>query len=138
GAHLTAETQPVDPQNFDGAVAQVHNAKVLGEAGRLLELFNYLAGRGADAPAASQAEIAELVFGQTDASADDATVRVYIHRLRKRLDDYYNALPNSVDYPRLVIPAGTYALRLHAPVAPSDEAASETVAISPLAEPSRI
>ena len=38
---------------------------------------------------ASQAEIAEDVFGQVDSDGDDATVRVYVHRLRKRLDQFY-------------------------------------------------
>lgn len=137
GAHLTAETQPIDQQDFQGAVAQVLNAKVLGEAGRLLELFSYLAGRGADAPAASQAEIAELVFGQTDASADDATVRVYIHRLRKRLDDYYAALPDAEDNARLVIPAGMYALRLQLPVAPVADDGASPVAITAADNPAR-
>ncbi len=65
----------------------------LGESGRLLELFDFLASRGAGTAPASQAEIAETVFGQTETSVDDATVRVYIHRLRKRLEDYYAGQP---------------------------------------------
>ncbi|MEO6041476.1 MAG: hypothetical protein ABIP41_06215, partial [Croceibacterium sp.] len=41
------------------------------------------------------------------------TVRVYIHRLRKRLDDHYAAHPPAAG--RLTIPAGSYVLRLATP-----------------------
>jgi len=97
---------------FDAEVARVRSSGALGESGRLLELFGFLAGRGADMPSASQAEIAETVFGQTQTSVDDATVRVYIHRLRKRLDEFYAEAGVGPGGARLTLPAGTYALRL--------------------------
>lgn len=98
---------------FAAEVVRVRASKTLGETGRLLELFDFLSGRGAAAEPASQAEIAESVFGQAAATdSDDATVRVYIHRLRKRLDDYYAEHSSENGASRLVIPAGTYALRL--------------------------
>ncbi|HYD23401.1 MAG TPA: helix-turn-helix domain-containing protein [Croceibacterium sp.] len=84
----------------------------LGESGRLLELFDFLAARGADTPSASQGEIAEAVFGQAETSVDDATVRVYVHRLRKRLEEFYAAHGEGAHGTRLTLPAGTYALRL--------------------------
>ena len=99
---------------FDAEVARVRASGALGESGRLLELFDFLAGRGPDTPAASQAEMAETVFGQTETSVDDATVRVYIHRLRKRLDDLYAAQGDGPAGARLTLPSGTYALRLAA------------------------
>ena len=83
----------------------------LGESGRLLELFAFLAARGEEAVPATQAEIAEAVFGQTETSVDDATVRVYIHRLRKRLEEHY-AADGDAGRAQLTIPAGAYALRL--------------------------
>lgn len=98
--------------HFDAEVARVRASGALGESGRLLELFDFLAARGAAALPASQAEIAELVFGQTETSVDDATVRVYIHRLRKRLEDYYAGQGENAGRPKLAVPAGTYALRL--------------------------
>ncbi|MBO9601977.1 MAG: helix-turn-helix domain-containing protein [Novosphingobium sp.] len=103
--HTGAETA------FAAEVARVKASGVLGgDAGRLAELFGFLAARGGSADAASQAEIAETVFGQAPSETDDATVRVYIHRLRKRLDEHY--AENGADGAgRLTIPAGTYALR---------------------------
>ena len=90
----------------------------LGESGRLRELFDYLAARGPAAGPASQAEIADAVFGQPDTEGDDATARVYIHRLRKRLEDFYAAEGEGPNGARLILPAGTYALRLAEPPAP--------------------
>ena len=90
----------------------MRSSGALGEGGRLRELFDYLAARGPVAGSASQAEIADAVFGQPDTEGDDATARVYIHRLRKRLEDFYAAHGDSAAGARLLLPAGTYALRL--------------------------
>ena len=97
---------------FTAELARIRASGMLGEGGRLRELFDYLAARGPAAPSASQAEIADAVFGQPDTQGDDATARVYIHRLRKRLADFYAGEGEVPGRTRLVLPAGTYALRL--------------------------
>src|SRR5688500_164517 len=102
-------------QAFAAEVARVQGGGALGESGRLRELFDYLAARGPAAGPASQAEIADAVFGQPDTEGDDATARVYVHRLRKRLEDFYAAQGEGPGGARLVLPAGTYALRLAEP-----------------------
>lgn len=96
---------------FAAEAARLRESGALGASGRLRELFDFLADRGHAAEAASQAEIGETVFGQDSAADDDATVRVYIHRLRKRLDEFY-AEQGESENGRLTIPAGIYALRL--------------------------
>jgi hypothetical protein len=101
-----------EEQLFLAELARVRGSGTLGESGRLRELFDYLAARGAGAPAATQADIADSVFGQADTDGDDATVRVYVHRLRKRLEEFYASAGDGPDGARLVLPAGTYALRL--------------------------
>lgn len=101
-----------DGDPFAAEVARVRASGTLGGSGRLVELFDYLAARGGEAEPASQAEIAHAVFGQTDADGDDATARVYIHRLRKRLEDFYVAAGDPAGAPKIMLPAGTYALRL--------------------------
>lgn len=108
---MTSDDPGID-ETFRAEVLRVRSSGTLGEAGRLLELFDFLAARGAGTLPASQAEIAQTVFGQTETSVDDATVRVYIHRLRKRLDEYYAEKGELPGRPRLTVPAGTYALRL--------------------------
>ena len=97
---------------FAAEVARIRAGGALGEVGRLRELFDFLAGRGPEGPPASQSEIAESVFGQTETSIDDATVRVYIHRLRKRLEDHHAEAGEVPGEGRLTVPAGIYALRL--------------------------
>ncbi|MCB2067478.1 MAG: winged helix-turn-helix domain-containing protein [Erythrobacter sp.] len=81
-----------------------------GASGRLRDLFDWLAERGPQAESASQDAIAREVFGQDGAEADDATVRVYVHRLRKKLEDHYAA--QGTGGVQVVLPQGTYALRL--------------------------
>ena len=90
-------------------IARVRESGVLGGSGRLLELFEFLAQRSAEGRPPKEAEIALAVFGKTgpDSMRDDPVARVYIHRLRKRLDDFYlrHGMPNGV---RLDIPKGDY------------------------------
>ena len=101
-----------EEQLFLAELARVRASRALAESGRLRELFDYLAARGPDAPPATQADIADSVFGQPDTEGDDATARVYVHRLRKRLDEFYAAEGDGPGGARLTLPAGTYALRL--------------------------
>jgi hypothetical protein len=107
---------------FAAEVARVQASGALGPAGRLRELFDYLAARGPDAAPASQAEIADSVFGQPDTEGDDATARVYVHRLRKRLEDFYAAHGEGPGGAKLALPSGTYALRLAQPPAADEPA----------------
>jgi hypothetical protein len=94
---------------FMSEVERVRASGLVGSSGRLRELFDFLAARGPEAEPATQSEIAETVVGQVMAEPDDATARVYVHRLRKRLEQFYDERePNGG---RLVLPAGTYALR---------------------------
>jgi len=98
----------LDPATL-AEIARVRGSGVLGASGRLLELFDFLAKRSAEGRPPKEAEIALTVFGKADADAlrDDPVARVYIHRLRKRLDDFYlrNGMPDGV---RLDIPKGDY------------------------------
>ena len=109
-------------QAFAAEVARLQASGTLGASGRLRELFDYLAARGPSAAPATQAEIADSVFGQPDTEGDDATARVYVHRLRKRLEEFYAAEGEGADGAHLLLPAGTYALRLAQP-ATADPAA---------------
>jgi hypothetical protein len=95
--------------SFADEVARVRDSGLVGHSGRLRDLFDFLAARGPEGDPATQADIAETVFGQHQAEADDATARVYIHRLRKRLEQFYADRGDGDG--RLVIPPGAYALR---------------------------
>ncbi len=105
---------PLDPLHAQDArtqaeIVRVRASGVLGAGGRLTELFDFLVERSAQNDAPKEAEIALTVFGkaESDASRDDPVARVYVHRLRKRLEDFYlrNGAPSGV---RLDIPKGEY------------------------------
>jgi hypothetical protein len=90
-------------------IARVRASGVLGASGRLVELFEFLVACSLEGRSPKEAEIALAVFGKADAEAlrDDPVARVYIHRLRKRFDEFYlrNGTTNGA---RLDIPKGDY------------------------------
>jgi len=117
-------------------IARVRESGVLGASGRLLELFDFLAARSAEGRPPKEAEIALTVFGksESDALRDDPVARVYIHRLRKRLDDFYlrNGMPAGV---RLDIPKGDYRIACTSPDAEGTSENGEDAA--PATSPSK-
>lgn len=104
-------------------ITRVRGSGVLGASGRLVELFDFLAARSGDDRPPKEAEIALAVFGKTDSEAlrDDPVARVYVHRLRKRLDEFYlrNGTPDGV---RLDIPKGDYRIVSVSPGATAETA----------------
>lgn len=91
---------------------------MLGEA-RLRRLFDYLVTSSLAGQSPKEIALAMDVFGK---SADfdvsqDALVRVYIHKLRKTLEDFY-AAQGVADVGTLYIPRGEYRLKLSAAPAP--------------------
>lgn len=77
---------------------------------KLLRVFDFLLERTVQGRPPSEVEIAEEAFsiGKTLDVSQDATVRVYVHRLRKALDGIYTGKPG----PRLLIPRGEYRIVL--------------------------
>jgi hypothetical protein len=95
-------------------VNHVQASGVLGEA-RLRRMFDYLAERSLAGQSPKEIAIAIDVFGKSpdfDVS-QDALVRVYIHKLRKALDEYYSST-GSQRGAELHIPRGEYRLKLSA------------------------
>ena len=107
---------------------------VLGKPGPLSRLFDFLLGRsGGSAP--KEIEIAVAVFNKKSDFdiGQDALVRVYVHKLRKRLDEYYLRNPKER---RIVIPKGEYRLLVVAGVpAPVAEVAPQRVGLKPELRP---
>ena len=94
-------------------IAYVRAAGILGKPGRLMRLFDFLAGRASTSVSPKESEIAlEVFLRQGDYIAvEDAVVRVYVHRLRKRLDALYEKEGSSRER-YLQIPRGEYRLVL--------------------------
>ncbi|MBB6094180.1 hypothetical protein HNQ60_003061 [Povalibacter uvarum] len=98
----------------------------LGKPGALSRLFDYLLERSLAGEAPKELEIAFKVFGKDSRFdvAQDSVVRVYVHKLRRRLDDYYAAQPAPAAA-RLTIPKGEYRLTIELGAAPAPSVAQE-------------
>lgn len=81
----------------------------LGRSDALRRLFVFLLERSQSGAAPKEAEVAHAVFGNT--AAQDASARVYIHRLRQKLAEHY-AGAGSGEPVRIEIPKGEYRLTL--------------------------
>ena len=109
---FTAGSPAEDADALRSEVSRIQASGVLGEA-RLRRMFDYLADRSLEGQSPKEIVIAIDVFGKSpdfDVS-QDALVRVYIHKLRKALDEYYSSSGN----PRgaeLHIPRGEYRLKV--------------------------
>jgi hypothetical protein len=95
-------------------VERVRASEILGRSEPLHRLFDYLAARSGSEDSPKEFEIAQEALGKSGSFdvAQDASIRVYIHRLRKKLDEFYAAAPEGGD--RLSIPRGSYRLILSA------------------------
>jgi hypothetical protein len=109
----TAGSPADDTDALRSEVTRVQLSGALGEA-RLRRMFDYLAEKSLAGQSPKEIAIAIDVFGKSpdfDVS-QDALVRVYIHKLRKALDEYYSS--SSHGSAELHIPRGEYRLKVSA------------------------
>jgi hypothetical protein len=115
-----------DSESLRVAAERIRASGVLGEA-RLRRLFDYLVENSLAGRAPKEIAIAIDVFDK-DADFDiaqDALVRVYIHKLRRALLDFATS-PGYQGGPNLQMPRGEYRLRLEPQAAPAAPAAPAT------------
>jgi hypothetical protein len=88
---------------------RIRASGALGRSELMLRLFNFFVDCARTQRIPKELEVAHDVFGKkADFDvAQDAVVRVYIHKLRRKMDEYY-AGPGSSDALRLTIPKGEY------------------------------
>jgi hypothetical protein len=110
--------------DFTAEVERVRASNLFGRASQLQRLFDFLVTCQLEGRVPKEIEVAVDGFGRgVDFDvAQDATVRVAAHKLRKRLEDFYRdeAPPAAA---RLAIPRGEYRLTLEA--APPGSVATE-------------
>ena len=101
---------------------QIRASNALGRSKLTRRLFDFLVDCSLRNVTPREIDIAVDVFGRTEEVdiSQDASVRVYVHRLRRKLDDYYAGRGRGQDA-RLTIPKGEYRLE----VLPMDSAAVE-------------
>lgn len=110
---------------------QFRASGLLGKPGTLSRLFDFLLARSLEGDAPKETEIALQVFGKSPGFdvSQDAVVRVYVHKLRRRLEEFNARTPGGA---KIVIPKGEYRLLLELPAV---EPVAATTA--PPAAPSR-
>jgi hypothetical protein len=106
---------------------QFRASGLLGKPGTLSRLFDFLLARSLEGGAPKETEIALQVFGKSPGFdvSQDAVVRVYVHKLRRRLEEFNGRTP---DAPNIVIPKGEYRLLLERPATEPVVAPVETSA----------
>lgn len=102
------------------AAQAVRTNGALGKSAQIGRLFDFLVEQSLAGRTPKEIEVAQEVFdlSTSEQIGHDATVRMMIHRLRKKLED----LPANDRGERLVLPRGEYRLHLMAPAQASAEA----------------
>ncbi len=123
---LQAPSQVFTPAEIQELVDRIISSGALGRSKIYGNLLQYLLAASVTGKSPKEVEIALDVLGR-NADFDvtrDSVVRVYVHQLRKRLDDYYNKHEPHAEH-RIVVPKGEYtiaAMSASASVAGADTA----------------
>src|SRR3569833_2665264 len=103
----------LDPEQLAARADRIRASGMLGRSGQLSRLFDYLINCSVFGKSPKEIDIAVEALGR-GAEFDvtqDAVVRVYVHKLRRRLDEFYNG-PGRSAAQRIVIARGEYRLSL--------------------------
>lgn len=98
-------------EDLQEQAGRLRESGALGRSVPIAQLFDYLLERSLAGEAPKEIEVAQAVFGRAGGFdiSQDSTVRVYVHRLRKKLDDFYAG--SGRDEPvQITIPKGEYRL----------------------------
>jgi len=112
---------------------QFRASGLLGKPGALSRLFDFLLSRSLTGEVPKEIEIALHVFGKgADFDvAQDSVVRVYVHKLRRRLDEFAARSLTPHDS-RITIPKGEYRLVLEPGSASARAASGPQISEAPL------
>lgn len=107
----------IDPNELRQRAEQLRASGSLGKPGTLSRLFDFLLERSLSGAVPKEIEIAIEVFGKSTTFdvAQDSVVRVYVHKLRRRLEEFAARTLTAQDS-RIAIPKGEYRLVLELPV----------------------
>jgi len=119
-------------ESLASQAALIRSSGVLGRSDRLRRLFDYLLECAAQGKVPKEIDIAIEALGRGPAFdvTQDAAVRVYIHKLRRQLDDYYAGV-GSDQAMRIVVAKGEYRLALEPMNANAPESPPDLPAVQP-------
>lgn len=103
---------------------RIRSSGILGRSSLTQRLFDFLVECSLKGKAPKEIEVAIDAFGRGDSFdvSQDAVVRVYVHKLRRKLEEFY-AGPGKDEPQRIVIPRGEYRLAVAANASAIDDAA---------------
>src|SRR6201999_2776968 len=120
----------LDPEQLAARADRIRASGLLGRSGQLSRLFDYLVECSVLGKSPKEIDIAVEALGR-GAEFDvtqDAVVRVYVHKLRRRLEEFYGG-PGSEESERIVIARGEYRLSLE----PNEAAVAKPLEAAPAA-----
>jgi len=94
-------------QQINKHLAKALNSQCFSKSVVLKELLKFLVEKSIKGDSPKEFEIAYEVFGQKDNNSKEKNIRIYIHNLRKKLDDYYKQ-EGASDEVIFSIPKGGY------------------------------
>lgn len=102
-----------DSETLEALANRVRAVGGLGRSRLIGKLFDFLVKCSATGRAPKETEVAIEVFGKGTGFdvAQDAMVRVYVYKLRRKLDEFY-AGPGRADALQLVVPKGIYRIEI--------------------------
>jgi hypothetical protein len=110
-SETSASEIKLKPEELRALVLNIENSGALGRSNLYIDLLRYLCETHITGTVPKEVVIAIDVMGK-DADFDvknDSVVRVYMHKLRQKLETYYQRQGKDEQY-KLVIPKGRYAL----------------------------
>ena len=125
----------LDPEQLAARADRIRASGLLGRSGQLSRLFDYLVECSVQGKSPKEIDIAVEALGR-GAEFDvtqDAVVRVYVHKLRRRLEEFYGG-PGSEESERIVIARGEYRLSLE----PNEAAIAKPLVAAPAEQPTSI
>src|SRR5882757_3845727 len=125
----------LDSEQLAARADRIRASGLLGRSGQLSRLFDYLVECSVQGKSPKEIDIAVEALGR-GAEFDvtqDAVVRVYVHKLRRRLEEFYGG-PGSEESERIVIARGEYRLSLE----PNEAAIAKPLVVVPAERPTSI
>ena len=125
----------LDSEQLAARADRIRASGLLGRSGQLSRLFDYLVECSVQGKSPKEIDIAVEALGR-GAEFDvtqDAVVRVYVHKLRRRLEEFYGG-PGSEEPERIVIARGEYRLSLE----PNEAAIAKPLVAAPAEQPTSI
>ena len=124
----TPARQDGDPGAIQRQAERIRASGTLGRSGLIRRLFDFLVDCAEQGRVPKEIEVAIDGFGKDAGfdSSQDALVRVYVHKLRRKLDEFYASAGRRETF-RIAIPRGEYRLV----VLPAHEAPAELIAALP-------